>query len=115
MNSYIIKIEDNPVEYLDALFFMEKYVGEITNLQKPNLLWLLEHTDVYTKGTDSNDNEITSNPLNIPIINTNRGGKWTYHGVGQRILYPIINLQKNKDIKNYVNNLQILILIQSLV
>ena len=67
------------------------------------MLWFLNHHHVYTCGTSANRNEILSK-TNIPILQTNRGGKTTYHGPGQRIVYFMINLNKRKkDIRKFVN------------
>ena len=70
---------------------------------KMNLIWLLNHDHIYTCGTSTNKNEIL-NITKIPIIQTNRGGKTTYHGPGQRIVYLMIDLNKRKkDIRKFVN------------
>ena len=67
------------------------------------MMWFLNHNHVYTCGTSANKNEILSK-TNIPILQTNRGGKTTYHGPGQRIVYFMINLNKRKkDIRKFVN------------
>ncbi len=103
----LYKTSTKPIDYLKAISFMEKYALAVAENKKPNLLWLLEHNDVYTSGSSFEKNDIINN--NINIINTNRGGKTTYHGIGQRIIYPIIKLQ-NKDAKAYIFNLEELII-----
>ena len=66
-------------------------------------MWFLNHNHVYTCGTSADKNEILSK-TNIPILQTNRGGKTTYHGPGQRIVYFMIDLNKRKkDIRKFVN------------
>ena len=98
-----IKTSNQNIEYFDALNFMEKKVGKILNNKENEMLWFLNHDHVYTYGTSANKNEILSK-TNIPILQTNRGGKTTYHGPGQRIVYFMINLNKRKkDIRKFIN------------
>ena len=69
---------------------------------------MLEHNDVYTAGTSAQGEELLS-PQPIPVIHTGRGGKYTYHGPGQRVIYPILDLSlptRKKDIRQYVSNLE---------
>ena len=104
MNSVIdIKTSSQDIEYFDALNFMEKKVDKILDNKENEMLWFLNHKHIYTCGTSANRNEILSK-TNIPILQTNRGGKTTYHGPGQRIVYFMINLNKRKkDIRKFVN------------
>ena len=82
---------------------MEKKVEKILDNKENEMLWFLNHNHVYTCGTSADKNEILSK-TNIPILQTNRGGKTTYHGPGQRIVYFMINLNKRKkDIRKFVN------------
>ena len=82
---------------------METTVDKILNQNANNLIWFLNHDHIYTCGTSANKNEIL-HKTNIPVIKTNRGGKTTYHGPGQRIVYLMINLNKRKkDIRKFVN------------
>ena len=98
-----IKTSNHNIEYFDALNFMEKKVDKILNNKENEMLWFLNHHHVYTCGTSANRNEILSK-TNIPILQTNRGGKTTYHGPGQRVVYFMINLNKRKkDIRKFVN------------
>ena len=98
-----IKTSSNNIEYFDALKFMEKKVENILNNNENEMMWFLNHNHVYTCGTSADKNEILSK-TNIPILQTNRGGKTTYHGPGQRIVYFMINLNKRKkDIRKFVN------------
>jgi lipoyl(octanoyl) transferase len=103
----LYKTSKKPIDYLKAISFMEKYALAVAENKKPELLWFLEHNSVYTAGSSFEKNDIINN--NINIVNTNRGGKITYHGIGQRIIYPIIKLH-NKDIKKYIYNLEDLII-----
>ncbi|MDR0485040.1 MAG: lipoyl(octanoyl) transferase LipB [Alphaproteobacteria bacterium] len=99
------EIAEQPIHYLKALEAMESYVDDIINNTAPNKIWLLEHFDVYTGGSSSSPEDIIA-PKGIEIINTNRGGKFTYHGIGQRIIYPMINLNEFRDIKLYIASLE---------
>ena len=98
-----IKTSKQNIEYFDAINFMEKKVDKILCNEENEMLWFLNHHHIYTCGASSNRNEILSK-TNIPILQTNRGGKTTYHGPGQRIVYFMINLNKRKkDIRKFVN------------
>ena len=98
-----IKTSNQYIKYFDALNFMEKKVEKILDNKENEMLWFLNHDHIYTCGTSANRNEILSK-TNIPILQTNRGGKTTYHGPGQRIVYFMINLNKRKkDIRKFVN------------
>ena len=101
-----IKTSNQNIEYFDALNFMEKKVDKILCNEENEMLWFLNHHHIYTCGTSSNRNEILSK-TNIPILQTNRGGKTTYHGPGQRIVYFMINLNKRKkDIRKLIRNIE---------
>ena len=98
-----IKTSNQNIEYFDAIRFMEKKVEKILDKKENEMLWFLNHNHIYTYGTSANKNEILSK-TNIPILQTNRGGKTTYHGPGQRIVYFMINLNKRKkDIRKFIN------------
>ena len=98
-----IKTSSKNIEYFEALKFMEKKVEKILDNNENEMMWFLNHNHVYTCGTSADKNEILSK-TNIPILQTNRGGKTTYHGPGQRIVYFMINLNKRKkDIRKFVN------------
>lgn len=96
------------VEYCQALAIMEKNVDELINQTASSTIYLLEHQDIYTAGTNYRPEELL-NPGNIPVIYTGRGGKFTYHGPGQRVIYPILHLPlffKKNDLKLYVSMLE---------
>ena len=97
-----IKKQYDLVDYEASLKFMQLRVNEISrNLQK-ELIWFLNHDHIYTKGTSANENEILKTN-EIKIVKTNRGGKTTYHGPGQRIVYFMIDLNsKKKDIRKFI-------------
>jgi len=97
-----IKKSQKPVKYDDALAFMETRLLEISQKKSSDLLWILEHEELYTAGTSSKENEILDK--SIKIKKTNRGGKITYHGPGQLICYFVIDLKKEKkDIRKFVS------------
>ncbi|MDP7174519.1 MAG: lipoyl(octanoyl) transferase LipB, partial [Alphaproteobacteria bacterium] len=98
-----IKNSSQIIEYSDALNFMEKKVDKILCNEENEMLWFLNHNHIYTCGTSAKKNEILSK-TDIPILQTNRGGKTTYHGPGQRVVYFMINLNKRKkDIRKFIN------------
>ena len=97
-----IKKSIKPVNYLDAIKFLEDRVVEINNNQANELIWILEHPSIFTAGKSSNKSDILDK--SIDIINTSRGGKITWHGPGQLICYMVINLNNRKrDIRKFVN------------
>ena len=97
-----IKKSKKPIKYEDAIHFMEARLKELNENNANELLWILEHEEVFTAGTTSNDNEILDK--SIKIIKTNRGGKITYHGPGQLICYFVIDLKKRKkDIRKFIS------------
>jgi len=103
MNNIEIKKSKNLVDYESSIKFMQNKVQSIQNNNSNELLWFLEHDHIYTQGTSANNNEIIKNN-SLKIIKTNRGGKTTYHGPGQRIIYFLINLNKRKkDIRKFIN------------
>ena len=96
-----IKKSQKPINYEDALKFMEKRLLEIDRNISNDLIWILEHENIYTAGTSYKENEIIDK--SIKIFKTNRGGKITYHGPGQLICYFVIDLKKRKkDIRKFI-------------
>ena len=97
-----IKKSIKPVNYLDALKFLEERVTEINKSEAHELIWILEHPSVFTAGTSFNESDILDK--SIDIIKTSRGGKITWHGPGQLICYLVINLNnRKKDIRKFIN------------
>ena len=100
-----IKKSKKPIKYGEAIKIMEERLLQINNNSSNELIWILEHEDIYTAGTNFKENEILDKSINI--IKTNRGGKITYHGKGQLICYFVINLNKRKkDIRNFISILE---------
>ena len=97
-----IKKSEKPVIYEDAKKIMEERLLNVDLNKSDELIWILEHPDVYTAGTSYNENDILDK--SIKILETNRGGKITYHGPGQLICYFVIDLKKRKkDIRNFIS------------
>jgi len=98
-----IKKQYDFVDYEKSVEFMKSRVSEIMVESKEELIWFLNHDHIYTQGTSASKNEILKKNK-IQIVKTNRGGKTTYHGPGQRIIYFIINLNKRKkDIRQFIS------------
>tara|TARA_B110000495_G_scaffold67187_1_gene57277 strand:+ start:25 stop:645 length:621 start_codon:yes stop_codon:yes gene_type:complete len=97
-----IKKSLKPVKYDQAMKFLEERLLDIHNSKKGDLIWILEHDEIYTAGTSYNEDELINK--NISLIKTNRGGKITYHGPGQLICYFVIDLKKrHKDIRKFIS------------
>jgi len=97
-----IKKSKKPVKYEDALNFMQERLMNLHTNNSKELIWFLQHNDIYTAGTSYNENEILDK--SIKIVKTNRGGKITYHGIGQLICYFVIDLKKrNRDIRRFIS------------
>jgi len=104
-----IKISKKPVEYAKAIMFLEKRLIKLKKQKASELVWILEHPNIFTGGTSYKNYEILDK--NIKIIKTNRGGKITWHGPGQIICYFVIDLNKrNKDIRKFILNLEEIII-----
>ena len=86
-----IKISHKPVAYKEAMDFLEQRVEKVYANLEDEIIWILEHDSIYTKGISAPDKDLLI-PNLFPVIETNRGGKFTYHGPGQKIVYFVINL-----------------------
>ena len=96
-----IKKSEKPVIYENAKKMMEERLLNVDQNKSNELIWTLEHPDIYTAGTSYNESDILDK--SIKILETNRGGKITYHGPGQLICYFVIDLKKRKkDIRNFI-------------
>ena len=97
-----IKKSKKPIKYKDAISFMEQRLLDVNDNNSNELIWVLEHEDIYTAGRSYTDKEIIDKT--IKIIKTNRGGKITYHGPGQFVFYFVIDLKKRKkDIRKFIS------------
>ena len=100
-----VKNSVKPVEYSESMKILEKRVIDVLSGKKKELLWILEHKNVYTAGASSNQFDLVDKKINV--IKTNRGGKHTYHGPGQKVVYFVINLNKRgKNIRKLLNNIE---------
>ena len=103
-----IKISTEPIDYEIALKIMQDRREKIINGTAKSLLWLLEHNDVYTAGRNANQNDLLDKTTKV--IDVDRGGKFTYHGKGQRICYIIADLRKfnngELDIRKFINAIE---------
>jgi len=96
-----IKKSIKPVKYDVAIKLLEERLLDININKKDDLIWLLEHEEIYTAGTSYKESEILNK--DIKLTKTNRGGKITYHGPGQLICYFVIDLkQRQKDIRKFI-------------
>jgi lipoyl(octanoyl) transferase len=96
-----IKKSIKPVNYEDAITFLEDRLSLVFHNKDRELIWTLQHNEIYTGGTSYKESDILNK--SIKLIKTNRGGKITYHGPGQLICYFVIDLRnKKKDIRNFV-------------
>lgn len=99
-------MEKAPVPYARGLLEMEAVVDAVAAGQARERIWLLEHPCVLTAGTSAHPSELL-HPDRFDVIPTGRGGRYTYHGPGQRILYPILDLgRRGRDVRRYVAALE---------
>ena len=100
-----IKKSIKPIKYNFALMKMEQRLNQIINGEKKELIWILEHEEIFTGGTSYKENEIIDK--SIKFVKTNRGGKITYHGPGQIICYFVIDLNKReRDIRKFTTTIE---------
>ena len=100
-----VKISRKPIDYIESLKILEKRVLDVFSGKKDELLWILEHKTIYTAGTSANEKDLVNKKLKV--IKTNRGGKYTVHSPGQKVVYCVINLNKReKDIRKFINKIQ---------
>lgn len=100
------RIFDSPQPYLPILDEMSAYVRALQGGTADEAIWILSHQAVYTGGTSASDSDILS-ASSIPFVETGRGGQWTYHDEGMRIVYPLLDLNRRKqDVRLYVHTLE---------
>ena len=99
-----IKKSVKPVNYFDAINLLETRLHQIHKNKEKELIWTLTHDEVFTAGTSYNEKEILDK--SIKIINTNRGGKITYHGPGQLICYFVLDLRNKKDVRKFITSIE---------
>ena len=100
-----VKNSIKPVDYMDSMKILEQRVKDVSLGKKKELLWVLEHNSVYTAGTSANNKDLIDK--NLQVIKTNRGGKYTHHSPGQKIIYFVLNLNnRKKDIRSLINKIE---------
>ena len=99
------RIEPAPLPYDEAVAAMEARAAAVLRGEARELVWLLEHPPVYTAGTSADPAELLD--PRFPVFQTGRGGRFTYHGPGQRIGYLVLDLrQRRRDVRNYVHSVE---------
>ena len=100
-----VKNSVKPIDYIESMKVLEQRVHDVFLGKKDELLWIIEHKPVYTAGISSKKIDLLDKDLNV--IKTNRGGKYTYHGPGQKVVYFVLNLNKReKDIKKLLGKIE---------
>lgn len=100
------RISRTPVAYTDAIAEMEERVAAIRDHGASERIWLLEHPPLYTAGTSARPADLLT-PDRFPVHKTGRGGQYTYHGPGQRIVYAMLDLKRRGgDVRCYVHDLE---------
>jgi lipoyl(octanoyl) transferase len=96
----------HPVDYLAAVRLMEERAARIAAGKAPELIWLLEHPPIYTAGTSARAADLIL-PDRFPVVRTGRGGKFTYHGPGQRVIYLMLEVKRRGgDVRAFVSALE---------
>tara|TARA_B100000900_G_scaffold252681_1_gene215345 strand:- start:44 stop:661 length:618 start_codon:yes stop_codon:yes gene_type:complete len=95
-----IKKSIKPINYFEAINLLEKRLDDLSKNKSKELIWTLEHDEIFTAGTSYRNNEILDK--SIDIIKTNRGGKITCHAPGQLVCYFVLDLRKKKDIRKFI-------------
>lgn len=100
------KVSDGLVPYAEALAFMDERAAAIRSGSAKECVWLLEHPPLFTAGTSADPAELI-NPLDLPVHEAGRGGRYTYHGPGQRVGYVMLDLDKRgRDVRRLVDSLE---------
>jgi len=100
------RVSEAPVPYEEAFAFMNQRAAAIREGGARECIWLLEHPPLFTAGTSADPAELF-NPLDFPVFEAGRGGRYTYHGPGQRVGYVMLDLQKRgKDVRCFVHSLE---------
>ena len=99
------RVAASPVAYQEAVETMEKRAADIAAGHAPELVWLLEHPPLYTSGTSAKAGDLID--ARFPVFATGRGGQFTYHGPGQRVVYMMLDLKRRRpDVRAYVASLE---------
>ena len=99
-------LSDRPVDYADAVAFMEARADAIAAGAADEAIWLLEHPPLYTAGTSARPEDLTD-PGRFPVHTSKRGGQYTYHGPGQRVVYVMLDVgRRGRDVRCFVRDLE---------
>jgi lipoyl(octanoyl) transferase len=99
-------ISDSPVAYDEAVAWMEARAEAIAAGTASEAIWLLEHPPLYTAGTSAKPADL-KDPDRFPVFATRRGGQYTYHGPGQRVVYVMLDLnRRGRDVRAFVAALE---------
>ena len=99
------RVGDAPVAYADAVAEMEARAAAVADGAARELVWLLEHPPIYTGGTSAADADLLD--PRFPVVRTGRGGRYTYHGPGQRVGYLVLDLNKRgRDVRCFVHGVE---------
>ena len=100
-----VKISVKPIDYIKSVNILEQRVNDVLLGKKDELVWVLEHNHVYTAGTSAKSIDVLDKK--IKVIKTKRGGKHTYHGPGQKVVYFVLNLnRREKDIRKLITQVE---------
>jgi len=100
------RVSEGLVPYEEALAFMEQRAVAVRTGTERECVWLLEHPPLFTAGTSADPQELF-NPLGFPVYEAGRGGRYTYHGPGQRVVYLTLDLDKRgRDVRRLVHSLE---------
>ena len=100
-----VKNEVKPIDYSKSMKVLEKRAKDVFLGKKNELLWIVEHNPVYTAGSSAKTTDLIDKSLRV--IKTNRGGKYTFHSPGQKVVYFVLNLNKRgKDIRKLINSIE---------
>ncbi|MEM7122923.1 MAG: lipoyl(octanoyl) transferase LipB [Pseudomonadota bacterium] len=106
MSGVLWQLSEAPVAYPDAISFMEERAAAIRAGEAPETVWLVEHPPLYTAGTSADASELLDSG-DFPVYRTGRGGRYTYHGPGQRVAYVMLDLKaRGGDLKAFVRGLE---------
>ena len=100
------RVTSGLLDYEETLRAMESRAAAIREGSESELVWLLQHPPLFTAGTSADPSELF-NPLGLPVFNAGRGGRYTYHGPGQRVGYVLLDLERRgRDIRRFVRALE---------
>ena len=100
------RVSDDLVPYAEALAWMEERAAAIRSGASGECVWLLQHPPLFTAGTSADPSELI-NSLGLPVYEAGRGGRYTYHGPGQRVGYLMLDLEKRgRDVRRLVHSLE---------